>query len=312
MTAPLSLIIGHAPIASEAELAKMTAADLHGRLQSPTRLPLPSGQDVLALLAKAIPYDLVLVETALVDDYPNYVSNALVGTTVLIEANILLAHTLEILQEMVGNQQQQLISDLVKLGREQKVLVSRRELTETINGRYYPKPNTPPNPILEAAALLHLMHQTAETAVAQQHSLILRYEEPNSAPVPTRKWPAWIRLLIAADLFALTFLAIAAFRQELWERDGRILHWHEPLLSYILLTSGFLLPPALAHLYTRWQTRRDGPPPSIRRFHATFFLLCLACIAALLPQMPLTPWLAQFLVATFISSLAFTLEIVGK
>ena len=318
MIAPMTLLIGHAPIANEAVLSKLTAVDLHGRLQNPTRLSLPSGQDVLALLARSIPYDLVLLETALTDDYPNYVSNALVGTTILIEAADLSQHTLEALQAMDGrsvngrNQRQQLISDLVKLGRQQKVFVSRHELAEALDGRYHPTTHTPPNAILEAAALLPILRRMVETAVSHHHSLILRYEEPNTAPASPRKWSAWIRPLLAADLFALTFLGIAVLRQDLWVRDGRILHWYEPLITYLLLTGGFLLPPALARLRTFWQNRQSSATSSTRRFYATLFIFCLALFAILLPQIPLNPWLAQFIIAAFISSLAFTLGIAGR
>ncbi|MEZ4643561.1 MAG: hypothetical protein R3E31_12660 [Chloroflexota bacterium] len=225
MVAPLSLLIGHSPIADESELARTTLASLYGRFQGVTRLPLPSGQDVLALLSKSIPYDLVLMETTPVDGYPSFVSNSLVGTTIIVDADILSTYTLEALQTLNGRYQPQLISDLIKLGQQQNTPVSREELVAALNGRWQPGAASQPNPILAAAALLFLLQRTAETAVSHRHSLILRYEEPAPVQTPLRTgwWLAQIRPFLLADFFALIFMLIAFLRTDLWRRDGGIL-----------------------------------------------------------------------------------------
>ncbi len=253
MSAPLSLLIGHAPIASEAELVHLNAAELQAALQDSVRLLLPSGQDVLGLLAQAIAQDLVLVETTLAGD----ALQGLAGTLIIAEADVLPHHMLEALQQ-AASRQQELISALVKVGRSQKVLASRSTLRQALQGKWQPDAKAEPNPILEAAAAFPHLLRLAETAVAHQHSLIMRYETAHTSPVRTRSgfWRAQLRPLLVADLFALAFVAFALLRTDLWRRDGILLHWYEPVFTYLLITAGFLLPLWLAQLRTYRLARR--------------------------------------------------------
>lgn len=293
----MTLLIGHAPIASEAELARLDAASLRAALQSSVRLPLPSGEDVLVLLAEAIvPEDLVWVETKLVGD----ASEGLAGMTVMAEAATLGPHTLPTLRRANGRPQA-LISDLVKVGRQRKLLVSRSLLGQALQGQRPPAAHSEPHPILEAAAIFPHLLRLAEQAAAQGHSLIMRYEEPAAAP---RRQPtaalgmsSWMWLLLGADLFALTFLGIAFWRGELWVEDGRFL-WDQLLISYLLLVGGFVLPWALVR-------PRFG---LAARSYLLLFALGTLLLVGLLPFRPLPIWFAQAGTAFTASALALALS----
>lgn len=293
----MTLIIGHASIANEAELSRMNAASLHAALQDSVRLPLPSAQDVLVLLAEAIiPEDLVLVETKLVGDE----ADGLAGMTVMAEAATLGPHTLPTLRRANGRQQA-LISDLVKVGRQRKQLVSRSLLGQALQGQWQPIPRSEPHPILEAAAIFPHLLRLGEQAAALGHSLIMRYEEQAAAPrrqtASASNTPSWIWLLLAADLFALTFLGIAYWRGELWVEDGRFL-WDQLLISYLLLVGGFVLPWALVHPRFR---------PAARSYLLLFALGTLLLIGLLLFR-PLPTWFAQAGTAFTASALALALS----
>ncbi|MCA9960044.1 MAG: hypothetical protein KC443_13475, partial [Anaerolineales bacterium] len=277
------------------------------------------------------------------------------GTTIIVDADILPTYTLEALQTLNGRYQPQLISDLIKLGQQQNTPVSRDELVAALNGRWQPGAASQPNPILEAAALLFLLQRTAETAVSHRHSLILRYEEPAPVQTPLRTgwWLAQIRPFLLADFFALIFILIAFLRTDLWRRDGGILFWHEPLLTYLLLFLGFSWPMWLAQGYIYWHARRANPAvcwisgaqaaqvaperlrpfllafsprpfilaalyqpepaapvplPKPTRIYGILSVLCLMMLAALLPVMPLDPWIAQYFAAFTLSSFIFGLS----
>ncbi len=245
-TTPLSLLVGHAPLATEANLTRLTADELRAQLADAQRLFLPSGADVLGHLAHLIPNDMTLIETTTADGFPPYRPNPLVGITIIVEARDVAAHVLEPLQRLTaGNKQQRWISEWVRAGRSRKILVSRRAMGDALQGKWQPAEDSEPNPLLEAAALVPLLLTTEETAAMHSHILILRNEEPaRPRPHPLRGWlQAQQRPFLTAAIFAIAFLAIAWVNDDLWMRDGsQVLRWTDPLFSFMLAVSGFLLP----------------------------------------------------------------------
>ena len=62
-SAPIYLQLAHTPIASEKALSQLAAAELAEQMQDGRYVPIPSGEDVLALLARSTRHDLLLLET---------------------------------------------------------------------------------------------------------------------------------------------------------------------------------------------------------------------------------------------------------
>jgi hypothetical protein len=239
--APIYLQLAHTPIASEKALSQLAAAELAEQLQDGRYIPIPSGEDVLAILAHATRYDLQMIETTLRGGTYEEHAHPLEGTTVIIEANNLATHTIEILQNMSGKDRHDVIAELIKIGREKKrQYVSRRMVMQALQGNVLAQE---PEPVLEAASLLLPLLQMAQTAVSRHHSLILRYTQPPDDIHFNRQsvLRAQLRPLMAAVLFAIAFVAFNLLTTHINNDNIRPVLISN-LLSLLLLPFGFLLP----------------------------------------------------------------------
>ena len=182
---PINLILAHVDQQNTRDIAKLSPADLAEQWQDPLTVPILSGEDILAILARAIPHDLLLTETTLRGEAYQTRPHPLAGLTVVIEADDLAAHTVEALQQAAGIGQEETVWALAQASQQyEQATGSQRLLRRALQGRYAP---TEPDPVLAAAALLSPLLHMVETAVAQHHSLILRYERPSDS-LPTSPW----------------------------------------------------------------------------------------------------------------------------
>ncbi len=341
----VNLTLAHVSLQNARDIAKLSSDDLAKQWQNPLTIPIPSGEDIVALLARAIPHDLLLTETTLRGEAYQMRPHPLAGLTVVIEADDLAMHTVEALQQAVGIGQQETVWALAQASQQyEQASGSQRLLRQALQGRYTPSES---DPVLAAAALLSPLLHMVETAVAQHHSLILRYERPSATP-PTAPWRNFmvsqLRPFLLADLFAAIYLLLGLVTARL-QLDWTL------FITCLLLVVGFLLPlwsaQGLLWLYAQWhgvkaelrpwqpiliedrnrpfflslykQTfflnslyqpspqspQRLPPPQFIYLAFVGFSLFLLLTMAPLWPQFPL---LTPFLIAICLSSILFGLS----
>ena len=344
ITQPIALSLAHTPLQREADVARLSLTELALQWHDVTTIPIPSGEDILAILARAIPHDLLLIETTLRGAAYQTRAHPLAGLTVVVEADDLAAHTVEALQQAAGRGRPNTVAELSKAGKQVgQAFTSQRLIRQALQGRYTA---SEPDPVLEAAALLLPLLRVVETAVAHHHSLILRYERPLPAPSPT--WRnlilSQLRPLLLADLFAATYIVAGLITKQV-QLDVTL------FITYILLLIGFVLPlwaaqtiiwvsaqwqgaitewrlgqanlerersrPFLLSLYVQTfilNTLYQPPPhspkplPSPAPLYLTFLGLIFLLTLSITPLLSSIPLLIPFLIALGLSSFLFALS----
>lgn len=246
--------MGHTPLQHEADIVHLSADELVTHLEDVGRLPVYSGDDIVATFARVVRYDLAMVALYLPGDPPVDRSNPLVGTTLIVEAADVATRTLPALRKIAGMQRQETITAFVREGRRLKVPISRRTVEEGLQREKW-MGNV--EEVVEATGLLLPLLRLAQTAVAHRHSLVLRYEEPLDPAGNGRSHflAAQAPALLAAIIFATLFLTIALLDGTLWS-GGFV--FSRFLLTFFLLAAGFLLPLWTAQLLLWAYARHQG------------------------------------------------------
>ncbi len=263
---PIHLHLAHTPFQSERDIVHLTQTQLNKKLQDVETRILPSGEDVLAILAHTTRKDLLLIETEAKPTPSPMYSHPLDGTTVMVEAADLKRYTLPYLRDMTGSGQLSVLRELRRISNKKYGgYLSERLIRQALEGTAVYNST---EPVLEAAALLRPLLGMAETAVSQNHSLIIQYTVPSNSASPHRAsngfpfprknyYQAQGRPLIASVLYGIAFtliaLAVTPINDDNWV-DVIV----RSVFNLIFMPLAFLMPVLWAQMGLQRQLRRRG------------------------------------------------------